>query len=111
MGIAALVLISAMSTSVITTGAVSRFPGDYYDTRSRTWLQRQAMTRWPGPDGLLRMWSEEKLSERQRMAVLLGGASRHCNDVVDRLGCPNRESLWDNRQNRQRCTTLFAQSG
>ena len=77
MGIAALVLISAMSTSVITTGAVSRFPGDYYDTRSRTWLQRQAMTRWPGPDGLLRMWSEEKLSERQRMALLLGGATFH----------------------------------
>ncbi|MFV2071622.1 MAG: hypothetical protein ACC742_03090 [Thermoanaerobaculales bacterium] len=77
MGIAALVLIGAMNTSVITTGLVSRFPGDYYDTRSRSWLQRQAMTRWPSPEGLLRMWSEEKLSERQRMALLLGGAAFH----------------------------------
>jgi hypothetical protein len=40
-------------------------------------LQRQVMASWPGPTELRRMWDSEELTEEQRVALLLGGATYH----------------------------------
>jgi hypothetical protein len=74
MAITAVVLAAAMTTSVLSTEAVSYFPGDFYHRRARTAFQRQVMASWPGPAELLRLWSDADLTEEQRVALLLGGA-------------------------------------
>lgn len=77
MTMTALVLVSVMSASVLNSWEIQWFPGSYFDSRGRLPMQRRALSRWPGPDELLRMWKEEKLSEKQRVALLLGGAAFH----------------------------------
>lgn len=69
-----------MNSSILSSVNVNRFPGAYYDQRVRTTLRRQVMSRWPAPKNLLRMWNDETLTERQRVALLLGGAA--FNDPV-----------------------------
>jgi hypothetical protein len=78
MAVTALILASMMGASVLNSAwEIQWFPGSYFDSRGRVPLQRRAMVRWPGPDELLRLWQEEKLTERQRVALLLGGAAFH----------------------------------
>ncbi|MCK5375953.1 MAG: hypothetical protein KAJ97_02660 [Acidobacteria bacterium] len=77
MAMTAIVVAATMSASVLSSGQVQFFPGSYFDTRVRVPLQRTVMERWPGPGELLRMWREEELSEKQRLALLLGGAVHH----------------------------------
>jgi hypothetical protein len=75
MAVTAVVLAAALTSSVLSTDAVSYFPGDFYNSRARTALQRQVMASWPGPTELLRMWGDAELTEEQRVALLLGGAN------------------------------------
>jgi hypothetical protein len=77
MAMTAVVLSAALTTSVLSTGAVSYFPGDFYNSRARTAFQRQVMASWPGPAELLRMWNDAELTEEQRVALLLGGSVYH----------------------------------
>jgi len=66
-----------MSVSVLNSWEIQWFPGSYFDSRGRLPMQRRALSRWPGPEELMRMWKEETLSEKQRVALLLGGAAFH----------------------------------
>jgi hypothetical protein len=77
MAVTALILASMMSVSVLNSWEIQWFPGSYFDSRGRLPMQRRALSRWPGPEELMRMWKEEKLSEKQRVALLLGGAAFH----------------------------------
>lgn len=54
---------------------VGRFPSPYFDLHDRLELHRVALTRWPGPSGLLRLWREGQLQEVHRVSLLLGGAA------------------------------------
>lgn len=77
MAATALVLAAAVGGFVPPAAAVEHFPGDYFNSRVREPLQRQVMTSWPGPTELVRLWRETELSERQRVALLIGGAVFH----------------------------------
>jgi hypothetical protein len=76
--IGAVILIHAMvSASVVSSDAVRYFPGSYFDSREKLELQRRAMDRWPGPSGLIELWSSDELDEEDRVALLLGAAAHH----------------------------------
>jgi hypothetical protein len=77
MAITALVLAAAVGGFVPPSSAVEHFPGAYFTSRVREPLQRQVMTAWPGPTELVRLWRETELSERQRVALLIGSAAFH----------------------------------
>jgi hypothetical protein len=74
----AVLLIPALAVSAtISTDEVRYFPGDYFDGKMKSQLQRQAMERWPGPSGLLERWDSDRLEEEQRIALLIGAAAHH----------------------------------
>jgi hypothetical protein len=73
----ALVLAAAAGGFVPPVVAVQHFPGTYFTSRAREPLHREVMTAWPGPTELVRLWREAELSERQRVALLLGSAAFH----------------------------------
>jgi hypothetical protein len=77
MSATALILTTVLTGSVMSTGAVEYFPGNYYHTHVRERFQRQVKASWPGPTELMRMWDETELTEEQRVALLLGGAVFH----------------------------------
>jgi len=77
MAVTAVVLMAALSGSVLSAGAVTYFPGRYFDTWERENFQRHVMASWPGPTELMRLWRDGDLSQEQRVALLLGGAVYH----------------------------------
>jgi len=77
MAVTSLVLMAALGGSVLSPGAVTYFPGRYFDTHGRENFQRHVMASWPGPTELMRLWRDDELSEEQRVALLLGGAVYH----------------------------------
>lgn len=77
MAMTAMVMAAALTSSVLSTDAVSYFPSDFYNSRVRTALQYQVMASWPGPTELLRMWNDAELTEEQRVAWLLGASVYH----------------------------------
>jgi hypothetical protein len=77
MGVLALVLASATAASPLAADELQWFPGDYFDRYARASLQRQVLSGWPGPTGLLRLWRSGALAEDERLGVLLGGAAFH----------------------------------
>ncbi|MFC2144310.1 hypothetical protein ACFLQM_01345 [Acidobacteriota bacterium] len=77
MAVTTMVLMAALSGSVLSPGAVTDFPGGYFDTRVRESFQRHVMASWPGPTELMRLWRDGDLSQEQRVALLLGGAVYH----------------------------------
>ncbi len=66
----------AVSASLPEMPNVTNFTNDYYLEHRRDAFEQLVMTRWPGPDALLELWAED-LNQRQRVAVLLGGAAYH----------------------------------
>jgi hypothetical protein len=82
MAATALVLAVAVGGFVPPTAAVEHFPGAYFNSRVREPLQRQVMTSWPGPTELVRLWRETELSDRQRIAILIGGAVFHDPEML-----------------------------
>jgi hypothetical protein len=89
-----LVLAAALSGAALPTDAVQYFPGEFFDTRVHERFQRRVLASWPGPFELLRMWRETELSEKERVALLVGGAAFH--DPV--LMPAYREALASNSQ-------------
>jgi hypothetical protein len=77
MAVTAVVLMAALSGSVLSAGSVTYFPGKYFDTWERENFQRHVMASWPGPTELMRLWRDGDLSQEQRVALLLGGAVYH----------------------------------
>jgi len=77
MAVTAVVLMAALSGSVLSPTAVTYFPGGYFDARERERFQRHVMASWPGPTELMRLWQDDDLSQEQRVALLLGGAVYH----------------------------------
>ena len=77
MVVTTVVLMAALSGSALSPGAVTDFPGRYFDTRVRENFQRYVKASWPGPTELMRLWRDRDLSEEQRVALLLGGAVYH----------------------------------
>ena len=59
MAVTALILASMMGASVLNSAwEIQWFPGSYFDSRGRLPMQRRALSRWPGPEELMRMWKE-----------------------------------------------------
>ena len=77
MAVTAVILMAALSGSVLSPVAVADFPGGYFDTRVRESFQRHVMASWPGPTELMRLWRDGDLSRDERVALLLGGAVYH----------------------------------
>lgn len=77
MAVSALLMVSMMATSAVSTEAVRWFPGGYFDTRVKSGFQAEVMESWPGPSQLLRLWNGETLDESERVSLLLGGAAFH----------------------------------
>jgi len=77
MAVTSVVLMAALSGSLLSPGAVAYFPGGYFDTHGRESFQRHVMASWPGPTELMRLWRDGDLSQEQRVALLLGGAVYH----------------------------------
>jgi hypothetical protein len=62
--------------------AVDAFPAAHF-TQDHAWrVCRQALTVWPGPTGLVQEWQSGKLKERQKVALLLGGAAFHNRQLI-----------------------------
>jgi hypothetical protein len=76
-GVAVIILQLSLSASFLSFGEVRYFPGSYYDAHSHSRLHRRVMERWPGPAALLELWRTGELDEKQRVALLLGGAAYH----------------------------------
>jgi hypothetical protein len=77
MGLAMILLASAVGAATVSTDAVAWFPGDYFDSRVRKALHREVMNSWPGPSELLRRWRSGDLDEDARVSLLVGGAAFH----------------------------------
>jgi hypothetical protein len=77
MTVGALVLMATLSGAALPTDAVQHFPGGYFETRVYERFQRSVLASWPGPFELLRMWRDTELSEKERVALLVGGAAFH----------------------------------
>ncbi len=77
MTVGGLVLMATLSGAALPTGAVQHFPSGYFDTRVYERFQRSVLASWPGPFELLRMWRDTELSEKERVALLVGGAAFH----------------------------------
>ncbi len=77
MAVTAVVLMAALSGSVLSAGSVTYFPGGYFDTHGRENFQRHVKASWPGPTELMRLWRDGDLSQEQKVALLLGGAVYH----------------------------------
>jgi hypothetical protein len=62
--------------------AVDAFPSTYF-TQTHAWrVSKQALTVWPGPTGLVKEWQSGDLNQRQRVALLLGGAAFHNRQLL-----------------------------
>lgn len=77
MGAAIMLLMTAINFSAVSSELVGWFPGDYFNGRPRTALQREVLENWPGPTELVRLWNEGNLSEEERVILLVGGAAFH----------------------------------
>jgi len=77
MAVTALLVVSMMGASAVSSEATRWFPGDYYHARVEAGFQREVMESWPGPSQLLRLWNEGELDEPDRVSLLLGGAAFH----------------------------------
>jgi len=77
MGVTALIATAVLGWQLSIPGAVSYFPGEYFDLTGRQHLTSLVLERWPGPSGLLRLWMSEDLDEKRRVVLLLGGAAHH----------------------------------
>jgi hypothetical protein len=62
---------------VLTAPGLEYFPGEYFVQTTQPRLEQQVLTSWPGAAGLLGLWRSGALDERERVALLLGGASFH----------------------------------
>jgi len=67
----------AIGVSSLISPEVAYFPGSYFEAVAKSTLQRRAMTVWPGPSQLVRRWQDGLLSNREKMAVLVGGSASH----------------------------------
>lgn len=77
MALTTLLMVSAMGASAVSSDAVRWFPGDYFNSRVRSGFHAEVMEGWPGPGQLLRLWSQDRLDEADRVSLLLGGAAFH----------------------------------
>ncbi len=75
--VGALVLTAALGGTALPTDALQHFPGEYFETRVHERFQRRVLASWPGPFELLRMWRDTELSEKEQVALLVGGAAFH----------------------------------
>ncbi len=53
------------------------FPGGYFDSTAKEYLQQRALRSWPSPAGQLEAWRSGELDEDRMVALLLGGAAFH----------------------------------
>ena len=86
MGVAELLLISVLSGPAFSPVQVERFPGPYFDAYVHTRFQRTAMSSWPGPGGLMEIWSGDQLSEDERVVWLLGASAFHDPSLLPAYG-------------------------
>lgn len=77
MSVTALLMVSIIGASTVSSEATRWFPGDYYHSRVEAGFRREVMESWPGPSQLLRLWNEGELEEPDRVSLLLGGAAFH----------------------------------
>jgi len=77
MAVSALLMVSLMGVSAVSTEATRWFPGDYFDSRVKDYFQGEVMESWPGPSQLLRLWDNGDLNESDQVSLLLGGAAFH----------------------------------
>lgn len=77
MGVAVILLATAIGGAAVPTEGVARFPGAYFDSRVREPLHREVMASWPGPSALLELWRSGELDEEARVSLLVGGAAFH----------------------------------
>jgi hypothetical protein len=53
------------------------FPGSYFDSTAKEYLQQRALRSWPNPAAQIEAWRSGELDEPRRVALLLGGAAFH----------------------------------
>jgi len=53
------------------------FPGAYFDSIAKEYLQQRALRSWPSAAAQLEAWRSGELDEARRVALLLGGAAFH----------------------------------
>ena len=53
------------------------FPGAYFDSTAREYLEQRALRSWPSPAAQLEAWQSGELDETRKVALLLGGAAFH----------------------------------
>ncbi len=53
------------------------FPGAYFDSTAKEYLQQRALRTWPSPVDQLEAWRSDGLDEARKVALLLGGAAFH----------------------------------
>ena len=79
-----LLLLSAMvfSPGMFRAPELQQFPSSYFNEVAAWQLQARTLARWPGPTRLIGMWESGKLNNRQKAALLLGGAAFHDPEML-----------------------------
>jgi len=77
MAVSALLMVSLVGASAVSSQAVGWFPGGYFDSRVKAGFQAEVMNSWPGPSQLLQLWDTGRLDAEDQVSLLLGGAAFH----------------------------------